>query len=120
VRRTWTEPTRHKYRAKAVTVHGVRFPSTGQARRYQDLRLREEAGEITDLKLDPSFPIQINGEKVCTVIADFSYRLAESGEVVIEDFKGMATLPIYRLKKKLVHACYGIDIVETTRKDLSR
>jgi len=24
------------------------------------------------------------------------------------------------LKKKLVHACYGIDILETTRKDLRR
>ena len=54
----------------------------------------------------------INGVKVCTYIADFTYE--ELGGVVVEDVKSEFTRkdPVYRLKNKLMKACHGIDIRE--------
>jgi len=51
--------------------------------------------------------------KICRYVADFGY--IENGAVVIEDVKSKITkgLPVYRLKKKLMKALYGIDIRET-------
>jgi len=41
--------------------------------------------------------------------ADFRYR--EQSRIVVEDVKGMSTV-VYRLKKRLVEAQYGIRIQE--------
>ncbi len=43
-----------KYRAQPTIVDGIRFHSKGEARRYQELRLLERAGEITNLELQPA------------------------------------------------------------------
>jgi len=48
---------------------------------------------------------------VTTYVADFRYKNKE-GKEVVEDVKGFKTA-IYRLKKKLVKAYYGISILET-------
>jgi len=69
------------------------------------------AGEIINLELQPKFPIEVNGIKICTYIADFRYKERDGTEVV-EDCKGFKT-DVYRLKKKLVKAIYGIEILET-------
>jgi hypothetical protein len=111
--------------AKPEWVDGIRFASKSEGRRYRELKLRERAGEIACLELQPEFPIEVlnpaNGEAIlCGVYrADFRYRQKEIDEggfsgrwrLVIEDVKGMRT-PIYKLKKKLVEALYGIRIVE--------
>lgn len=105
----------HKYRAVPTIVDGIRFDSKKEALRYGELKLLEKAGEIRDLRLQPAFEIVINGIKVCTYKADFSYKF--KGHIdgrhpaVIEDVKGFKT-PVYRLKKKLVEATYGIIITE--------
>lgn len=101
----------HKYRAKAVEIDGHKFPSKAEANRYAILRLREKAHEIEDLELQPKFPIVINGFTICNYFADFRYVDRMTGETIVEDTKGYAT-PIYRLKKKLVRAVHGIDILE--------
>jgi hypothetical protein len=62
--------------------------------------------------LQPRFPIEINGRKVCTYIADFSYN--SYGSRVVEDVKGMKTAT-YRLKAKLVEAVHGVTVVEISR-----
>ncbi len=58
----------------------------------------------------------MNGLKIGRYIADFRYFDNERNVAVVEDVKGgKATMtPIYRLKKKLVKALYGIEIVETS------
>lgn len=104
--------SRHKYRAKAEIVDGIRFPSKKQANRYRELKLMEKAGEILELQLEPSWSFVLNSVKICTYRADFKYFKAPWGETVIEDVKGYKT-PIYRLKKKMMKAFYGIDILET-------
>jgi hypothetical protein len=110
----------HKYRAKPTVVDGIRFASMKEAGHYQGLKLREKAGEIWDLELQPRYPIEVRGVKVCTYVGDFRYRergdLVSKGDgqahfLVVDDVKGFKT-PVYRLKKKLVEALYGIEIRE--------
>ena len=99
-----------KYRAIKTEVDGVVFDSKKEAWRYQQLKLMEKAGAIKNLKLQPVFPIEIRGVKICKYKADFDYE--QSGERIVEDVKGFKT-PVYRLKKKLTEAIYEIRIKET-------
>jgi hypothetical protein len=39
----------------------------------------------------------------------------EDGSVIVEDVKGGASTPVYRLKKKLVKAIYGVEIREVRK-----
>jgi hypothetical protein len=98
-----------KYGAVKTEIDGLVFASKREARRYSELKLAERSGDISNLELQPKFPLIVNGKKVATYIADFRYT--ENGNVVVEDVKGVRTA-IYRLKKKMVKALYGIEIVE--------
>ncbi len=93
-----------KYRAIRTEIDGIQFASRAEAHRYGELRLLERSGIISGLSLQPKFPMIVNGAKVCTYIADFSY-IEKAGKLCIEDVKGMKT-PVYRLKFKLFHALY--------------
>ena len=101
-----------KYRNTKTVIDGVTFDSKKESARYSDLKLMHRAGAITDLTLQPKFDIVINGQKVCSYIADFSY--VENGVTVVEDVKSEMTrkLPTYRLKKKLMRVVHGIAIRE--------
>lgn len=110
--------TRHKYGAQPTTIDNIRFASKAEARRYQELKLLEKAGEIRELELQPKFPLFAPGrgnggpyECVCVghYVADFRYL--EGKTLQIEDVKGMKT-PLYRWKKKHFEAQYGISITE--------
>ena len=102
-----------KYRAIPTVVDGIRFASKAEARHYGVLKLREKVGDITDLELQPEYPIVVNGVRVAIYRADFRYmeRTKHGLAQMIVDVKGMAT-PVYRLKKKLVEAIYEITITE--------
>lgn len=105
--------TAHKYHAIPTWVDGILFASRLEARRYSDLRLMAMAGEIRDLELQPRYPIRIDGQLVCTYVADFRYFDVQQNREVVEDVKGVRTRE-FVLKKKLVKAVYGIDIEEVT------
>jgi len=100
----------HKYRAEPTIVDGIRFASKKEAKRYGELLLMMKARKITELEVQPWFPIKVNGEPICIYVADFRYCDKYLG-VIVEDVKGVRT-PLYKLKKKLVEAQYGIKIVE--------
>lgn len=96
---------RSKYNARKTEVDGFVFDSIKEANRYQELKLLELAGEITDLQLQPEFVLQKgfhdNKGKIHRPIiyrADFWYR--ENGKIIVEDVKGMKT-QVYQIKKKL-------------------
>lgn len=93
----------NKYRAVKVKLDGITFHSKREAARYADLLRLVKAGVIKNLILQPKFPIEINGNKICNVIGDFEYL--EGRKWVVEDVKGMDT-PMSRLKRKLVQAMY--------------
>ena len=107
-----------KYKSKPTVIDGVRFASKAEAERYCQLRLLVKAGEIYNLEMQPKYLISINGQKICTYVADFRYFSKEHGpknqvgHLHVEDVKGIKT-PVYRLKKKLVEALYpGVKIEE--------
>jgi hypothetical protein len=103
-------PAEHKFHAKRTYVDSIAFDSKKEAARYQELRLAEKAGVIANLELQPRYPLIVNNVALGSYVGDFLYE--ENGERVVEDVKGMKT-PVYRLKKKLLKAIYGIDIRET-------
>lgn len=95
---------RSKYHAKKVEIDGIRFDSKKESERYLELKLLQEAGEIHDLELQVSFPLMINGRKICSYRSDFTYKV-QNEKMIVEDVKGYKT-PVYRLKKKMFEACY--------------
>lgn len=131
----------NKYRNVKVVVDGKTFGSKAEAKRYGELKLLKYAGEIPWFICQYKIPITVNDVFVCYYIADFMYPtkdyLGSFKEPVqkfipfpissnafneiffkglaVEDVKGVKTA-LYILKKKLVKAIYGIDIIEIDAK----
>ncbi len=101
----------NKYKAKPVTLDGHRFGSQAEAARYRELKLLERAGEISELEVHPHYDLRVDGKPICVYEADFKYWDEDQLRYVTEDVKGLAT-PVYRLKKKLMLAIHGIEIME--------
>ena len=102
-----------KYKNKRTFFEGQSFASRREAARYGELLLLKAAGEIKgEIELQQRIRCEIDGVHVCDYICDFWYTLTEGHQLVIEDCKGVKTA-LYRLKKKLVKALYGYDILET-------
>lgn len=107
---------RRKYGNRKTVCDGITFDSEREAKRYRELTFLERVGQISELELQPRFPISIAGVPIrytsgrqVTYVADFRYR-DSSGRVVVEDAKGMRT-PVYKLKRALVEAM-GVTIRE--------
>jgi hypothetical protein len=105
----------HKYNAQPTLLDGILFDSKFESEHYAALKLLEKSGEIVDLALQPQWPLIVNGEVVAHVIYDFAYKdLRAGGERQIVDVKGVRNR-IYRLKKKMFEAQYGLKVTEITR-----
>lgn len=109
---------RSKYRARPTVIHGFRFASQAEARRYQELMFFGRIGQIRNLELQPRFPLHVGGVRVGVYVADFRYEelvytscCDAEWRDVIEDVKGVRT-PTYQLKKKMFEAEYGRTIQE--------
>ena len=100
-----------KYNNTKVRVDGRLFDSKREAERYKELRLLERGGLITDLRLQVPFELipKQPGERAVKYVADFVYT--ENGRMVVEDVKGYRT-DVYRLKRRMMQAKYGITIQE--------
>lgn len=108
------EKPRRKFGNTKTTVGSHTFDSKKEARRYSDLFILQQRGEISELTLQPSYDLIVNGHKVCSYKADFRY-LDKTGRVRIEDVKGgkATKTPTYRIKRKLFEALYaGLKIEE--------
>ena len=119
----------HKYRNTKTEVDGIVFDSKKEARHWQDLKLLEKAGKITDLQRQVRFeliPVQrepdqigsrggvIKGkviERKVEYVADFVYVDTETGETVVEDTKGIKTKD-FIIKRKLMLFVHHIRIRE--------
>ena len=109
---------RSKYGAKKTMVDGIVFDSRKESRRYAELKLLQKAGEISNLELQKKFlliPSQKLGGKVvereCSYVADFVYTDTKTGNIVVEDTKGIKTKD-YIIKRKLMLYVHGIKISE--------
>jgi len=65
-----------KYRNIKTKVNGITFDSQAEARRYQELKLLEKAGEIKNLKLQPKFILvpKTKKRRAVSYSADFQYE----------------------------------------------
>jgi hypothetical protein len=110
-----TEPVqrrRSKWRNEPVAEDGHVFDSHAERDRYRDLKAMWVAGEITDLRVHPRYRLEVEGRLVGNYIGDFEYRDA-SGAFIVEDVKSpVSRTPVYRLKKKLMAALWGIEVLE--------
>lgn len=120
----WPGTRVSKYRAVRTEVDGIKFPSGREAKRYKELKLLERAGQISNLELQPKYPITINGAPViirskgypngrkASYKADFRY-IDKNGKSVVEDSKSIATrTEADVLRRAIVEAIYGIRIQE--------
>ena len=100
-----------KYKAKRVQVDDIWFDSMSEAGYYLYLKQMEKEKKIrpNTLKTHPRFPIIYNGKKLCDVLGDFRYVDNKDCEVII-DVKGKDT-PVSKLKRKLIKAFWGIDMI---------
>lgn len=108
-----TKPKKSKYGAVKTEIDGIMFDSKHEAKRYQELRLLEQAGEITNLRLQVPFELIPKSKHGMPIryIADFTYN-DQSGQLIVEDAKGVKT-PVYRLKRRIMAEIYNIEIKET-------
>lgn len=96
----------------------IRFDSAAEARRYDELMLLRDAGEIEMLRLQPEFTLMDawtspNGDRIRAIRyrADFAYW--KDGKLVVEDVKSKATkTKEYQIKKKVMANQLGIEIQE--------
>lgn len=128
-RNYFSRTTKNKYNAKSVEYDGIQFDSQKEALRYKELTFLISEGIITDLQRQVKYlliPAQREPATVgkrggikqgklieheCSYMADFVYKVVESGEIVVEDTKGMRTKD-YIIKRKLMLFVYGIRIKE--------
>lgn len=109
---------KRKYGNRKTVIDGHTFDSKREAARYGVLKLLERTGTITDLELQPRFELtpkqrRDDGrpERACEYVADFRYTDTRTGQIVIEDAKGMRTRD-YIVKRKLMLHVHGISVRE--------
>ena len=118
-----------KYHSKKFSIDGETFDSEKEFRRWQELKILERAGQISDLRRQVPFEVipdqrepDVIGprggirkgrilERKAVYIADFVYK-DTNGQEVVEDVKGMRTKD-YTLKRKLMLLNYGIRVLES-------
>ncbi len=103
------QKSKPKYGNRKTEIDGFLFDSAAESVRYAELMLLIREGSVSDLAVHPVFVIEVNGLKICSYEADFSYQ--EAGALVVEDVKGVKTKE-YILKKKLMKAVHNIEIIE--------
>src|SRR6185437_5596818 len=102
--------SRSKYRNQRTSCGMHEHDSRREAIRCGELQLLEKAHVISGLRTQQKIPLEVNGKLICNYVADWIYM--RDGKLIVEDAKGMKTA-VYRLKKKLVAAVTGLEIVET-------
>lgn len=112
------QDTQRKYGNEKVIINGQTFDSKAEYRRWRELCLMAQTGEIGDLQRQVRYelvPVQRDEdgnvlERGCFYVADFVYTDAD-GRTVVEDVKGFRTKE-YLIRRKLMLFRYGIRIQE--------
>jgi len=88
------------------------FPSTGEYKRFLQLKRMELAAVISNLALQTRYRIHINGKLFCTYVPDFEYDITDTGEHVIEDYKGSRkhSDTSSKLRRKAAELYHGINV----------
>jgi len=124
---------RSKYHNKKVVIDGHKFDSQKEGRYYLYLKNLLEQGAISNLRMQVPYEVipaiwedevkhlktKDKTVKKCVqratyYLADFVYTVTETGKEEVIDVKSAATKKkeSYRLKKKMMRAFNGIDVIE--------
>ncbi len=95
----------HKFFAKPTEVDGIKFSSLKESRYYQELKLRQKAGEVLFFLRQVPFALPGNTK----YLLDFMVFLAD-GTVECVEVKGYMT-DMGKLKLKQVEDLYPISII---------
>lgn len=97
---------------RTQSADGIKHVSAKQARRWAELRLLLQSGDISDLRREVPYDLTVNGEHICIYRADHVYT--QDGAEVVEDVKSEITAinPVYLLKRRLMKAIYKIEVRE--------
>lgn len=95
---------KHKFHAVQTALDGIKFPSKLEARYYQQLKLRQRAGDVVFFLRQT--PLHLPGGT--KLVIDFLVFNAD-GTVSFIDVKGMQT-PAFKMKKKEIEHHYPITI----------
>jgi len=103
-----------KYRNVRTMADGEMFDSKGELAHWNLLLLRQERGEISDLKRQVSYtlcePVRLPGERRASgVKLRVDYQYIEGGVLKLEDWKGHETA-LSRVKRRLMKAIHGLDV----------
>jgi len=97
------------------------FDSVGEANKFAELRMLQDHGQISDLRLQVPFPVYPGspgalsisklGKPVFKYIADFVYRDG-AGKKVVMDYKGNTghVTDLFKLKKRIIEVMYQVEI----------
>lgn len=116
------KPTRNKWNNEKTEFNGFVFDSKKEANFAIALETAKKAHDPKDRVLSyrkqVPFKIKVNGYDICKYILDFEVTYAD-GHIEYIDVKAFdkrkskfLTTDVYRLKKKLLFATYGIEIKE--------
>jgi len=94
------------------TVDG-NFDSKGEHARYKFLCLLEREGSIQNLERQVRYKFELNGVHICDYVLDHRYNIGPF--LIHEDFKGRIITPEFIIKKKMMKAFFGIDVLICTK-----
>ena len=116
------KPSKTKWGNIKTEFQGEIYDSKKEADYAMHLEIAKKASKkserVLSWKRQIPFKISINGQHICTYLADFEVKYAD-GRTEYVDTKPLdkrrnkfLTTDVYRLKKKMVFAQYGIEILE--------
>lgn len=112
-----TPAKRSKHGNIRTVRRGITFDSKHEADVYDDLLLREKAGEIRYLQRQVSFPLEVKGNRIQRWRCDFWYWEYDSGaealwNIVVADAKSehTANLSAWKRTRALFESLYGITV----------
>ncbi len=111
-------PKPSKYKNIKTVVDGITFDSKREASYWNELKLREKAGEIDHLERQVAFdlfcPVGDPNDAIVVVVAryvcDFHFRETVSKQWRAIDIKGGKETPMFALKRKWLFLQSGIEI----------
>jgi hypothetical protein len=115
----------NKFNAVRTVTENASYDSRKEARDGESLFQMQDAGLIRDLEIHPRYRIEVNGLKICDYEADA--RFVTCCEIELNTLDGMRTFPagvqittdskgfknrVYLMKRKLMWAVLGIEVIE--------
>lgn len=109
-------PQKSKYKNVRTVVDGERFDSRREAEYWVELKLRQDAGEISGLQRQAKFellcptPGSALSAIVAHYVADFVFNDLKTVKLCVQDIKGQKETAMFALKRKWLFLQSGIEI----------